>query len=152
MYTHIMATAYLVSTGLMGLLVAGVLLWLGRARGWYQYSPAVSSGGWSPGVERESALGRLAGNTSVWVVAFTVLIVGFVVGVVATISAPADSGSLAGPAVAVGGGLLLVGYLLYGVYISAKRRGHPSSLAVAESATVAAALFLIAVSVNLLMG
>ncbi len=99
-----MTTAYLASTGVMGLLVVGVLLWLGRARGWYQYSPAVSSGGWSPGVRRENTLARLAGNTSAWVVAFTLLVVGFVVGVVALISAPDGSGGLAGPALAAGGG------------------------------------------------
>lgn len=152
MYSHIMATAYLVSTGLMGLLVVGVLVWLGRARGWYQYSPATATGGWSPGVGGETALDRLAGRTSTWVAVFTLLVVGFVVGVVAFISAPAGSGSMAGLAVALGGGLLLVGYLLFGVYSSAKRRGHPDSLAVAESATVAATLFLVAVMANLLIG
>jgi hypothetical protein len=146
-----MTTAYLASTGVMGLLVVGVLLWLGRARGWYQYSPTVSSGGWSPGVRRENTLARLAGNTSAWVVAFTLLVVGFVVGVVALISAPDGSGGLAGTALAAGGGVVLVGYLLFGVYISAKRRGHPSSLAAAESATVAGTLFLVAITVRLLL-
>jgi hypothetical protein len=146
-----MTTAYLASTGVMGLLVVGVLLWLGRARGWYQYSPVVSSEGWSPGVRRASTLDRLAGNTSAWVVAFTLLVVGFVVGVVALVSAPDGSGGLAGPALAAGGGVVLVGYLLFGVYISAKRRGHPSSLAAAESATVAGTLFLVAITVRLLL-
>ncbi|MFC7019824.1 MULTISPECIES: hypothetical protein [Haloarcula] len=146
-----MTTAYLASTGVMGLLVVGVLLWLGRARGWYQYSPAVSSHGWSPGVQRASTLDRLTGNTSAWVVAFTLLVVGFVVGGVAVISAPDGSGGLAGPALAAGGGLVLVGYLLFGVYLSAKRRGHPSSLAAAESATVAGTLFLVAITVTLLL-
>ncbi|WP_276276451.1 hypothetical protein [Haloarcula regularis] len=49
------------------------------------------------------------------------------------------------------GGMVLVGYLLFGVYISAKRRGHPSSLAAAESATVAGTLFLVAITVRLLL-
>ncbi|MFC7027360.1 hypothetical protein ACFQJ5_06755 [Halomicroarcula sp. GCM10025324] len=146
-----MATAYLVSTALMGLLVVGVLLWLGRVRGWYQYSPAASGEGWSPGVPPKSTVDRLTGSTSAWLVAFALLVVGFLVGVVAFISAPAGSGGLAGPAVAVGGGLLLVGYLLFGVYISAKRRGHPSALAAAESATVAGTLFLVAITVRLVL-
>ena len=147
-----MTTAYLASTALMGLLVVAVLLYMGRIRGWYQYTPVVTDDGWSPGVDRSGQLGRLVNQPTVWLAGFTLLVVGIVVGVVAFISAPADSGSLAGPAVALGGGLLLVGYLLFGVYVSATRRGHPRSLAVAESATIAGTLFLVAVTVQLLSG
>lgn len=152
MYVHDMTTAYLASTALMGLFVVAVLMWMARSRGWYHYSPTVVSEGWSPGVERGSSVGRLASQPAVWIVSFIVLIIGFVVGVIAFISAPAGSGSMAGPAVALGGGLLVVGYLLYGVYYAAKQRGHPRSLAVAESATVAGVLFLLAITAQLLMG
>jgi hypothetical protein len=86
----------------------------------------------------------------VWVAAFAVLVVGLLVGVVASISGPVETQAIAGVAVAVVGGAGLCGYLLFGVYLSATRRGHPRSLAVAESATVAGVLFLIAVSLQLL--
>jgi len=42
------------------------------------------------------------------------------------------------------------GYLLYGTYSAAKGRGHPSSIAAAETATLAGALFLVAVSSQLI--
>lgn len=145
-----MATAYLVSTALMGVLVVGVIGWLVRGHGWYQYSPQASSSGWSPAVDRSGRLSGMADQPMVWVAAFAVLVVGLLVGVVASISGPIETQAVAGLAVAAAGGAVLCGYLLFGVYLSATRRGHPRSLAVAESATVAGVLFLIAVSLQLL--
>ena len=151
MYEHDMATAYLASTALMGVFVVAVLVWIGRVRGWYRYSPAVTSVGWSPGVDRGNSLDRLVTQPVVWILSFFLLVIGFAVGVVASISGPASTQSMAGMAVALGGGALLIGYLLYGVYFAAKQRGHPRSLAVAESMTVGGVLFLIAVTAQLLM-
>ncbi|WP_312616412.1 hypothetical protein [Haloarcula sp. 1CSR25-25] len=144
-----MSTAYLASTALMGVLVIAVVAWMVRGRRWYQYSPGASTSGWSPAGDRESRF-EYADRPLAWVAAFAVLVVGLLVGVVASISGPVETQSIAGLAVAVVGGAGLCGYLLFGVYLSATRRGHPRSLAVAESATVAGVLFLIAISFQLL--
>jgi len=145
-----MSTAYLASTALMGLLAVAVVAWMVRGHGWYQYSPRASTSGRSPATDRESRFEAYADQPLVWVAGFAVLVVGLLVGVVASISGPIETQSIAGLAVAVVGGAALSGYLLFGVYLSATRRGHPRSLAVAESATVAGVLFLIAVSFQLL--
>ena len=144
-----MSTGYLASTALMGVLVIAVVAWMVRGRRWYQYSPGASTSGWSPAGDRESRF-EYADRPLAWVAAFAVLVVGLLVGVVASISGPVETQSIAGLAVAVVGGAGLCGYLLFGVYLSATRRGHPRSLAVAESATVAGVLFLIAISFQLL--
>ncbi|GCF14023.1 hypothetical protein Harman_19580 [Haloarcula mannanilytica] len=145
-----MTTAYLASMALMSVLVIAVVAWMVRGRAWYQYSPRASGSNRSAAVERESKSEALADQPMVWVGAFAVLVVGLLVGVVASISGPVETQAIAGLAVAVAGGAVLCGYLLFGVYLSATRRGHPRSLAVAESATVAGMLFLIAVSLQLL--
>ena len=145
-----MTTTYLASTALMGVLVIAVVAWMVRGRRWYQYSPGASASTRSPVSGRESQSEALADQPMVWVAAFAVLVVGLLVGVVASISGPVETQATAGLAVAVVGGVGLCGYLLFGVYLSATRRGHPRSLAVAESATVAGVLFLIAVSFQLL--
>ncbi|EMA25364.1 hypothetical protein [Haloarcula amylolytica] len=144
-----MATAYLASTALMGVLVMAVVAWMVRGRGWYQYSPGASTSSRSPAFDRESRFTEMADQPMVWVAAFAVLVVGLLVGVVASISGPVETQATAGLAVAVVGGAGLCGYLLFGVYLSATRRGHPRSLAVAESATVAGVLFLIAIGFQL---
>jgi hypothetical protein len=138
-----MALGWLTSTALMGVLVL-VLGWLAWSRGWYRYSPAPAV---TPVGDAESPLWddpRALG------VAFAVLLVGAVGGVVAYITGGVGPQSTVGPAIALGTGGLLVAYLLGGVYLSATSRGHPRSLAVAESVTVAGALFLVAVTVQLL--
>ncbi|MUV49245.1 MULTISPECIES: hypothetical protein [Haloarcula] len=144
-----MSTTYLASMALMGALVVAVVTWMVRGRGWYHYSPGSSTSGRSPTSDRESRFETYADQPMVWVGAFAVLVVGLLVGVVASISGPVETQSIAGLAVAVVGGAGLCGYLLFGVYLSATRRGHPRSLAVAESATVAGVLFLIAVGFQL---
>ncbi|WP_336336528.1 hypothetical protein [Haloarcula brevis] len=145
-----MSTAYLASTALMGVLVIAVVAWMVRGRRWYQYSPGAAARARSPAGEREGRFETYADRPMVWVAAFAVLVVGLLVGVVASISGPVETQSIAGVAVAIVGGAGLCGYLLFGVYLSATRRGHPRSLAVAESATVAGVLFLVAVSLQLL--
>ena len=144
-----MTTAYLASTALMGVLVVAVVAWMVRGRGWYHYNPGASTSGWSPTNDRESRFETYADKPMAWVAAFAVLVVGLLIGVVASISGPVETQATAGLAVAVVGGAGLCGYLLFGVYLSATRRGHPRSLAVAESATVAGVLFLIAVGFQL---
>jgi len=143
-----MATAFLVSTALMGVLGAVILAWIGRRRGWYDYSPG---GAIVPTGRAEAVRGtEVSDDPRALAAAFAVLVVAAVTGVVAYISGPVEQQATAGVGVALGAGAILVGYLLFGVYHSAMNRGHPRSLAVAESATVAGALFLVAVTAQLL--
>lgn len=140
-----MVSTFLVSTALMAGLVAIVLGAVARRRGWYHYSPAtaiVPAGDGGPGSGQ-----RLSDDPRALAVAFALLVVGAVGGVVAFVS---GGPPMVGPAVALGAGGLLAGYLLFGVYVMATERGHPRSLAVAESATVAGVLFLVAVTAQLL--
>ncbi|QIO21724.1 hypothetical protein [Haloarcula sp. JP-L23] len=147
-----MTTAFLASTAVMGLFVVVVLGWVARSRGWYHYSPNAEHLALAHTGDGETRLGAMSDDPRVLAVAFTLLVVGFVGGVTLFVSGPVEMQATAGLAVAAAGGLVLVGYLLLGVYLSATRRGHPRSLAVAESATVAGVLFLVAVTAQLLMG
>lgn len=135
-----MAATALLGPTLMGAVVLALVGWLAWHRDWDDYAPAVSG---PLGGDSE----RLWDDPRALGVAFAVLVLGAVGGVVAYITGP---GPMVATAVVVGTASLLVAYLLGGVYLSATSRGHPRSLAVAESATVAGALFLVAVTVQLL--
>ncbi|MDS0260873.1 hypothetical protein NDI56_15820 [Haloarcula sp. S1CR25-12] len=140
-----MAATALASTALMGVLVVGVVSWLAWRQGWYHYAPSVTGLAVGP---READT-RLSEDPRALAVTFAVLLVGAVGGVVAYIAGPVDQQPMVGTAVALATGGVLAGYLLFGVYSAALSRGHPRSLAVAESATVAGALFLVAVTAQL---
>lgn len=143
-----MVSTLLFGTALMGVMFVAVLGWAARSRGWYHYSPA--SALVPPGDDGPGTGEGLSEDPRVLALTFGVLVVGAVGGVVAYISQPVAGGSLVGPAVALAGGALVAGYLLLGVYVVATERGHPRSLAVAESATVAGLLFLVAVTAQLI--
>ncbi|MBX0288113.1 hypothetical protein EGH22_17415 [Halomicroarcula sp. F28] len=123
----------------MGVVVVAIG-WLAWHRGWADYSPAESA---TRGGDTDS----LWDDPWALAIAFAVLVVGAVGGVVAYIT---DPGPMVATAVVAGAGALLVAYLLGGVYLLTTSRGHPRSLAVAESATVAGTLFLVAVALQLL--
>ncbi len=130
--------SWLTSSVLMGVAVVAVG-WLAWHRDWADYSPTAGS--------PVGEAGRLSEDPRALGVAFAVLVVGAVGGVVAYITGP---GPMVATAVVAGAGALLVAYLLGGVYLLTTSRGHPRSLAVAESATVAGTLFLVAVALQLL--
>jgi len=144
-----MASPQITSMLVMGVLAVIVIAALARSRPWYSHQPGAtddSETGWSPGgYESES----VPAGTGIWIGLFLVLAVGAVAGVAVFVSSSAaPSGLLAGPIVIVSA--LFVGiYLVLGVYVTAKARGHPSSMAAAETATVGGALFLIAVATQL---
>ncbi len=143
-------TAYVASTLLMGTLVVLVLVAVLRSRRWYDYSPepdADATADWAVEArERPPVLER----PTTWVVGFLALMLAAVGGVFLFVtSASAPAGLLSPPVLAVGG-LLLGGYLLLGVYNAARGRGHPSSIAAAETATVFGALFLLGVASQLI--
>ena len=145
-----MTASYLASTLLMGAMVVLVAIAVLRNRQWYHYSAEPADGTratWAR--EREEPLPLLERPTT-WIIGFFGLMLAAVGGVYAFVtSSAAPSALLNGPVLAVGG-LLLGAYLLFGVYSAAKGRGHPSSIAAAETATVLGALFLVAVSAQLI--
>lgn len=142
-----MVVALLVSTALMGALVLVLLGWVARSRGWYHYAPSPAL---VPTEQRAGGGEKLSDDPRALAAAFALLVVGVVGGVVAYISGPVEQRPMIEASVALAAGGLLAGYLLLGVYVSAMGRGHPRSLAVAESATVAGVLFLLAVTAQLL--
>jgi len=149
-----MATAYLVSTALMAVLAVAVIAWLMNGPTWYHYSPPARDAAGLPepaDAEGSGPVGRLASRPAVQLAGFVALVLAVLVVPIVYIAAPSGSQPMAGTAIAVGGGGLVVGYLLYGVYVAASGRGHPRSLAVAESATVAGVLFLVAIVARLVM-
>lgn len=142
-----MASSFLLSTLLMGTLAALVLVAVLRSRRWYSYSP--ETGARVGGLSDESRP-PVWSRPATWILAFVGLTALAVGGVFAFVTNPdAPAGLLSAPVLGVGG-LLLVGYLTLGVYHAAKERGHPASIAAAETATVLGVLFLVAVSAQLI--
>lgn len=145
-----MTSTYLASTLLMGALAVLVLVAVIRSRQWYHYSPEPDEGTqvtWAPeGEERPPFLER----PTTWILGFFALMLVAVGGVFIFVTNPAAPANLLSMPVVAVGGLLLGVYLLFGVYSSAKGRGHSSSIAAAETATVVGALFLVAVSAQLI--
>ncbi|MFB6309216.1 MAG: hypothetical protein ABEH35_07800 [Haloarculaceae archaeon] len=148
-----MATsAYLASTALMAVVVVGVVLWAARGRQWYRYSPSTADEGWYRTDAETSGFAATLGETRTWILAFLVASVVAVGGVLTYVTTAPPGQTSVGLGVAVIFGVLLGGYLIVGVYSSARRRGHPSSIAAAETATVVGALFLVAIALQLVVG
>lgn len=138
-----MAASQLASALVMGLLVAIVVAAVVRARRWRRYSPVPEAG-----AERRPLPGATTDEpVGLWVAVFAVAALGAMAGAVALVSTPGLA-LTSGP-VLLGAAGVVAAYLLTGVYVLARERGHPESLAVAETATVVGALFLVAVSLQL---
>jgi hypothetical protein len=136
----------LLPTLLLGLLGIGVLIAIGRSHQWYRYSPDTP-------FERENAPEHrsVMSRPSTWLLAFIGLVGLAVGGVWVLVTGSGGAGGLANPLLLGAGGALLVGYLLVGMYAAAKSRGHSPAMAVAETATTAGVLLLIAVSARLIV-
>ena len=144
-----MTASFLASTLLMGVLAVLVLVVVVRNRRWYAYAPGPAQGAqaWAP---EDEARPPVLERPTTWILGFVGLMLVAVGGVYACVTNPdAPAGLLSLPVLVVGG-LLVCAYLLVGTYFSAKERGHPSSIAAAEAATVAGALLLVAVSAQLI--
>lgn len=141
-----MARSFLWSTVLMGLFIVAVVAYL-RAENYREYSSGSEGGG--PGQLAED----LAGSPVVWMLTFLGLLAVFGGGSLAYVGGLA----LGDPAV---WGLVLAGfaaltvcaYVLVGSYWSARSRGKPSSLAVAEGAAFIGLLAIFAVAAKLFVG
>jgi|AntRauTorcE11898_2_1112593.scaffolds.fasta_scaffold30768_2 hypothetical protein len=144
-----MVSPQVTSALVMGVLAVIVVAAVARSRPWESYRPAAVGVelGETPG--GGGAASRTDG-TGLWVGLFLVLALGALAGVGLFVSsAGASAGLLSGP-IAVGAALFVGAYLVLGVYVTARGRGHPSSMAAAETATVCGVLFLIAVSTQLI--
>lgn len=93
----------------------------------------------------ERLLTRLRGELAAWIAGFVLLTVGVAAAAVFALGDPAALGD-ALPALFVA---MLTLYLLAGVYLLGRQRGHSSALAVAESATAFGALLVVGVVVKL---
>ena len=112
---------------------------------------AASDGGRRPGTEPatersehyvpgERIVARVRGELAAWIAGFLLLAVGFGGAAVLALGDPALLGGI--PALFV---TLLALYLLAGVYLLGRQRGHSTALAVAESATAFGVVLIAAV-------
>jgi hypothetical protein len=139
-----MAQTLILSTLLTGALVLAVVLVAVRWIDWHAYTPD------APG--RRDLVSRAAGNQSVWIVGFLLLLAVFGGGAVlfvAGIGLPEETVNAIGLVLGVATATVVGGYLFYGTYVSARGRGRPSSVAVAEGSTLVGTLFLLVITAKL---
>jgi hypothetical protein len=133
-----MASAvYLASMILMGVLALVVIAATATSRDWYSYTPEI-------GRPEVGGLTGLSQNPTAWVVAFF-LVVGLALATV--FSALSGGGTTLFLALA---GLLLLSFVMIGVYAAGRSRGHPHAYAVGEVVITLGLLFLLVVSAYLL--
>ena len=138
-----MAQTLLLSTLLTGALVLAVVLVAVRWVDWQVYT--------SDGPEGPGMVSRAAGHPTVWIVGFLLLLVVFGGGTVAFVAGILSESLVNAVGLVLGAAAAAVvgGYLFYGVYASARGRGRPSSVAVAEGSTLVGAMFLLVITVKL---
>jgi hypothetical protein len=134
-----MATApTLVSAGLMALAVLLVGFAVVRSRPWQRYAPKYQPDGRS--------VTDVAASQTVWIAAFSLLVLVAVGGSVAILAGDASSLVIVAVVTAV-----LLGFLLAGTYGMAASRGHPHSYAVAETLGILAALVIVAIAAQVVV-
>lgn len=139
-------SAYLVSALATGGLLLAVWAFVARAQDSRRYVPATGGGG------RVARSGT--DSTAAWTAGFVLLALGAGGVAVALVSDAAIGSALGGGWVALVAllGALLVAYLLWGTYQSARFRGLRSSQAALLSAWLFGTLFLLAVVAKLVTG
>lgn len=139
---------HLVGAAIMAALAVAVVVATVRGRRWYTYEPGTlgPGDGWSPGGSPGSATGWLSRPVT-WLLAF-VLVGALAVG---GVFALASGAGVAGASTILLGAVaaLAVGYLIGGIYLVARQRGHSTAMAFAESLTASGAVFLALVVVQL---
>lgn len=128
---------FLASAVVMGLLAVAAFAATALWRDWVDYRPSISP-------PERGTIARLATDFRVWVFGF-ILLVGLVV---AAVLAAVEGGNL----MLIFGllGLLVVGFLIVGVYSAGRSRGHPHAHAVGEAIIALGAVVLLGIAVNLL--
>lgn len=146
--------AFLASTLLMGVLLLAIVVGLMRARDWQRSPAGASGGGTIQSVAETDPLSGMMDRESLWVAAFLVLVLvfsGSAVLFVSDIPLPGLGEVDIVPALAGAFGLMLTGYLSYGIYVSARSRGRSSAMAAMISAWIIGLLFLVGLTVKLLL-
>jgi hypothetical protein len=145
---------YLVSTVLMGLLLAGVAVAVARVYHRPQFSAAAASGGpggaGGPIWTVYDRLERVAYRESVWTAGFLVLAVLLVAIVALFLGDEALRASL-GPALAALFGTVVLGFVLLGLYRTLRLRGRSRAEAVGVGMWTLGLVFLLAVAAKLVL-
>lgn len=150
------AVSPVVSTVVMGVLLVAIVLAIAR-RGSPRGAQIASNRRFLPSGSAESprgagALVRATGSPTVWVAVFFLLVFGIGAGTLLAIGGfgvevPASVAmAVAGLFVAV-----LGVYLAVGIYYAARGRGHPDSMAVAESVGTLALVIMAAIALRLVV-
>jgi hypothetical protein len=140
-----MAQTLILSTLLTGAVLLLIALAAVRWVDWQGY--ALDSGD-GPGL-----VSRVAGHPAAWVGGFLLLLVVFgggAVAFVAGVGLPEETVNALGLVLGAATAAVIAGYVFYGTYASARGRGRPTSVAVAEGSTLVGALFLLVITVRLI--
>lgn len=149
--------SYLLSTLLMGLFLVVTVLALSRGRGKQRDSPAESGrysaeaaaeGGGAHLLPGETIAVRIARTPAAWSIGFFLLALGL--GAIAVLSI--EGTASAGTALLVTLAALVAVYLLSGIYLAAKQRGRPSSLAAAEGLGTLGLILIVVIMAKLVTG
>lgn len=128
---------YLASMVVMGVLALVVIAYTATGRDWKHYTPEISR-------PEGDTLSRLASSTAVWILLFFALVA---LGLAATLVALGGGSTTFLVGVV---GLLVLGFLVLGIYAAGRSRGHPHSTAVGEVILTLGALFLVVLAAYLL--
>lgn len=143
--------AYFVSALVTGILLLGVWAFLARIEDWRRYQPASTL----PQPDRGGDTGgsaRSDDSTTAWIVGFLLLTLSVGGGAVLIVSDPSFAAGVGEwVAVSVAFGLMLLGFLLWGTYSSARHRGLPSAHAALLSAWLLGSLSVTAIAVKLVL-
>ncbi|MFB6080738.1 MAG: hypothetical protein ABEJ81_07060 [Haloferacaceae archaeon] len=140
--------AFLLSTLIGILLIGAVAVLIGRGSRQYSLPRRVTGG------EGESSLlARAARSQVVWTLVFVVAAIGLggaAILFTGTVPIPDGIKAAAGGALAAGVGILLMFYVFYGTFASARARGLGSSQAAALGSWLVGLLFIVVVALKLL--
>lgn len=141
-------SAFLFSTLVGFLLIGALVVLLGRGSRRYSLPDRISRGEGDPPLAA-----RAARSPAVWTLTFVVACVGFAGAAlvfVGVLSLPAGTRAIAGAGLVVGGALVLVFYLFYGTFASARGHGLANSHAAALGSWAVGLLFVVVIALKLL--
>lgn len=143
-----MAQSTLLLSVVAGVVLIATVAFL-SSRGWRQYAPSALA---ASGEGDRSVMAELAGNQTVWVLAFLAAIAVFGGGTVMAVGGgpSAEMAGTAGLLLLAAAGVVAVGYLFFGTFIAAKGRGLGNAAAAMFGSWVLGLLFIVVLVVKLL--
>jgi hypothetical protein len=143
-----MAQSTLLLSVVAGVVLVATVAFL-SSRGWRQYAPAALG---TRGEAERSPLAELAGNQTVWVLAFLAAIVVFGGGTVMAVGGgpSAEMAGTAGLVLVAAAATVAVGYLFVGTFMAAKGRGLGNAAAAMLGSWVLGLLFIVVLVVKLM--